>query len=410
MHIVMVTDYYLPTLGGIQTSIKAQKEELEKAGHQVTVLCPLHEPSQDPAIIRLPTFKYIRPDNYPLAGPGKRVVAAAETELRKLGDVDIVHVHSDMAAGVAGLLAAKELGIPVVQTMHGREDVYAQKILPVPELTSIIPARIHSKYISHREATIDLDEPNAQTRTAQRMWRLMVSHANYADHVIVPSNHFADKLRRHGVNKPMTILSNGIEDSVLRELSDVNTRAYRSKTLLRLMWCGRVSPEKRPIEFLEAVKLFPDLVQVDMYGDGVTIKDARRFVADHELENVVKLHGRVSQKEVLQAMSTHHAFISTSYNFDNQPMVLLEAIAAGLPVVYCDPDMGEILPSGGSILAENHHPEGIAASIRTLQAEPKRIYQMSKAMLEYRNQIRQTNHLQQLLDTYTRTMTAITVP
>ena len=400
----MVTDYYLPTLGGIQTSIKAQKEELEKAGHRVTVLCPLHEPSPDPTTIRLPTFKYIRPDNYPLAGTGKKVIAATKSELQKLGNVDIVHVHSDMAAGVSGLLAAKELGIPAVQTMHGREDMYAQKILPFPELTSIIPARMHNKYISHHEAVIDLKEPNAQTRTAQRMWRLMVSHANYANHVIVPSNHFANKLQRHGVHRPMTILSNGIEDSVLYELNNVNSRTYKAKTTLKLMWCGRVSPEKRPIEFLEAVRLFPDLVQVDMYGDGVTLKKAQRFVVNHGLQGLVKLHGGVSQKEVLEAMSTHHAFISTSYNFDNQPMVLLESIAAGLPVIYCDPDMGEIVPPKGAILTKNHHPEGINTTIRTLQADPKRIHEMSKAMLEYRNQITQTNHLQQLLDVYSQTM------
>ena len=37
MHIAVFTDYYLPTLGGVQTSIKAQKDTLEAAGHQMTV-------------------------------------------------------------------------------------------------------------------------------------------------------------------------------------------------------------------------------------------------------------------------------------------------------------------------------------------------------------------------------------
>lgn len=407
MHIVMVTDYYLPTLGGIQTSIKAQKEELEKAGHRVTILCPLHEPSKDPNIVRLPTFKYIKPDGYPLAGPGKKVVDAARTELEKLGDVDIVHVHSDMAAGVGGLLSAKALGIPVVQSMHGREDMYAQKILPLPELTSVIPSRIHNKYISHGAAAIDLDDPNAQTKTARRMWRLMVSHANYADHVVVPSKHFAAKLQKHGVYRTMTILSNGIEESVLAQLNNVHARVYEEGTVFKLMWCGRVSPEKRPIEFLQAIKLFPKNVHVDMYGDGVSMKEAQRFVRNHKLNHAVTLHGGVSQKEVLGAMSNHHAFISTSYNFDNQPMVLLEAIGAGLPVLYCDPDMGEIVPAEGSILTKNQHPQGINGTIQTLLAEPKRINRMSEAMLDYRDEITQTNHLNRLLKVYRETIKSV---
>jgi len=400
MHIVMVTDYYLPTLGGIQTSIKAQKEGLEKDGHRVTILCPLHEPSRDSSIIKLPTFKYIKPDNYPLAGPSKKVIEAAKTEIQKLGDIDIVHVHSDMAAGVAGLLAAKELGIPVIQTMHGREDVYAQKILPLPELTSLIPAKMHNKYISHRGASIDLKEPNTQTRTAQRMWKLMVSHANFADHVIVPSNHFARKLKRHGVHKPITVLSNGIEDSVLHKLGEAKTRCYSSKENLKIMWCGRVSPEKRPIEFLKAVKDFPNNVEVNMYGDGVAMKKARRYIAENKLRDVVNLHGGVSQQVVLNAMNKHHVFMSTSYNFDNQPMVLLEAIASGLPVIYCDPDMAEVVPAKGSILTKTHLSKGIVEAVCSVQSKPELVERMSKAMIRYRSKVTQTNHLKQLIEVY----------
>ena len=43
MRIAMITDYYLPTLGGVQTSVKAQKEALEKLGHSVFVYCPSYE-------------------------------------------------------------------------------------------------------------------------------------------------------------------------------------------------------------------------------------------------------------------------------------------------------------------------------------------------------------------------------
>ena len=46
----MVTDYYLPTLGGVQTVIKAHREALQQAGHEVFVFAPLAESGEDPHV------------------------------------------------------------------------------------------------------------------------------------------------------------------------------------------------------------------------------------------------------------------------------------------------------------------------------------------------------------------------
>ena len=81
MHIAVFTDYYLPTLGGVQTSIKAQKDTLEAAGHTVTVFCPLHEPSDDPTVVRLPTSSVIKPDGYPFCWPPRKVINAGVSSI-----------------------------------------------------------------------------------------------------------------------------------------------------------------------------------------------------------------------------------------------------------------------------------------------------------------------------------------
>ena len=406
MHIAMFTDYYLPTPGGIQTSVKAQKEALEKAGHRVTVFCPINEPSDDPSIIQLPTLKYIKPNGFPVAGTAKKVIYAAIDGLKNLKDVSIVHVHSDLAAGVAGLIAAHKLGIPSVQSMHGREDVYVQKILPMPAITSYYFTQLHNRYISHGKVTINPDGHNISTVTARRVWRLMVSHANYADSVIVPSSHFARKLQQHGVVKPLTVISNGIEPSVLKRLKPVVPRNLDNDGKLIIMWCGRISPEKRPLEFLEAVRYFPVNVEVNMYGDGPIMSKARRLVARYNLQGKVKFHGIVSQDQVLFAMKNSHLFACTSYDFDNQPMVLIEAVAAGLPVMYCDPDMSEVVPPKGSVVTSSPQPIDIAKTVQDLMANPEKIREMSLAMIAYRKHISQLNHLGILVKTYERTIAA----
>lgn len=404
MHIAIFTDYYLPTLGGIQTSIKAQKEALEGMGHRVTVFCPSHLLGNDKSIVRLPTLKYFKPDGYPVAGTTKKVIRCAKAEVRRLKDVDIIHVHSDMASGVAGLVVARDLGIPSVQTMHGREDVYAKKVLPLPDLYSLILIALHSRYISHDSTHIDESSAHAQTITARRMWRLMVSHANFADHVIVPSKHFAKKLKQHGVDRPLSIVSNGLEETVLIDLEDIKPRSYDAKSPLKIMWCGRVSAEKRPLEFLQSIQYLEIPIRVDMYGNGVDLKKVQQFIKLNHLESKVVAHGSVSQEIILQEMVNHHVLAYSSFDFDNQPMVLLEAIATGLPVIYCDPDLGETIPSAGSILSSSPDPSAIADSIQKTIKHPDSIRKMSEVMLRVRHGVAQKEQIERLVSVYRHTI------
>lgn len=398
MHIAVFTDYYLPTLGGVQTSIKAQKDTLEAAGHRVTVLCPLHEPSDDPTVVQLPTSKIIKPDNYPYAWPPKRAIEFAHNYLSENGPVDVVHVHSEMVAATAGVHAARRLGLPLVQTMHGRVDVYTQYVLPLPNLTSVLLAGLYNHYNPVQPVHLN-DAHYTKTRMARRMWQLMVNQANYANSVIVPSHHFAKKLQDQGVTRPLRVLSNGLEPAILSKLCDVAVREYAGGEF-RVMWCGRVSQEKRPIDFLRAIRQLPDNVIVNMYGSGPAMKSVRAYIDQHDLSSRVTLHGPVPQQAVLQAMRDHHLFASTSYDFDNQPMVLLEAHAAGTPVLLCDPDLAEVVPVEGTILTDTPGSQDIAAAIRDLMAHPGRVRAMSQHMIDTRDRTLQQPLTEQLLEVY----------
>ena len=89
------------------------------------------------------------------------------------------------------------------------------------------------------------------------------------------------------------------------------------------------------------------------------MKSVRRYITRHRLSGRVTLHGPVPQQTVLTAMQEHHLFASTSYDFDNQPMVLLEAHAAGTPVLLCDPDLTEVVPPEGTVLTATPDSQSI---------------------------------------------------
>lgn len=405
MHIALVTDYYLPTLGGVQTAIKAAKESIKQLGHQTTVFCPLHEPSPDPDVVALPTSGVFKPDGFPFAWSPQAAITTLTKELAER-NVDVVHVHSEMFAALAGIKAAQTLGIPVVQTMHGRVDVYTAKVLPLPQITTLLLAGLHRRHLPHTAAPADSSVPYMNTPVARRMWRLMVNQANAANMVIVPSDHFATKLIHQGVHPPVRVISNGLEDSVLRFVGQPQVRQHMAGEPLKVMWCGRISPEKRPDAFIRAVAGVGESVEANLYGDGVAMKQTKRLIDRLGVGHRVRLSGSVPQHEILNAMHDHHVFVSSSYDFDNQPMVILEALATGLPVVVSDPDLTEGLPAGGFAVAASSNYQDLAAVLSNLQATPGLIGAMSAAVVAQDQQANHFRHGQQLLNIYREAVSA----
>lgn len=393
----MVTDYYLPTLGGVQTVIKAHREALEQAGHEVFVLAPLATASTDRRIIRLPTARGFAPDGYPFTWPPTAAATAMHDALRDLR-ADVIHVHTEMFAALAGFHAARALGIPVVQTMHGRIDVYTRSVLPLPSVTTALLAALHRRRMPHDRAAIDAAAPYARTRQARRMWRLMVSQANHADHVIVPSSHFAEKLLAQGVRTPLAVLSNGLEDTVLDAVGAPAVREPAAAGPLRVMWCGRLSPEKRPDVFVEAVRRTPGIM-AHMFGDGVVRASVARSAARLD-DGRLTVHGAVPQSRVLEAMRDAHVLVSSSLDFDNQPMVILEAVASGLPVVVTDPDLVETFPKGAGIVTETPDAEGLSTALSALRDDPTRVTALSRAAVAQRESVAQTTHRDALVEVY----------
>src|SRR5699024_10771038 len=131
---------------------------------------------------------------------------------------------------------------------------------------------------------------------------------------------------------------------------------------LRALWVGRLSPEKRPEVFVAAVHQAGAGVQGTMFGDGA----ARRAVARAAGGTSVRLRGPVPQADVLAEMRRSHLLVSSSLGFDNQPMVILEAIASGLPVLYADPDLAEVVPGGAGFAPATPDAAGLAEVLARL--------------------------------------------
>lgn len=395
MRIAIFTDLYAPWGdGGIVSSVKAQKDELERLGHEVVVFCPGFQ-SREKNVVTVPSHPKLRINGAVVA---KRPEIVEEFVMRKFPQFDkfdVVHVHYEASCSLAGMKLAAMFSVPVVQTMHGREDMAIAVNVPWVLRGVVAGAmnRMHKKYIPH-DTTVNKDKFQATTGTRARMWELMVNHANAAKVVITPSDHFAQKLEHYGVVRPIRVVSNGVPDEIVA--AKVEPRVMEDGDVLKMIWNSRVSKEKRMLPFLQAVAMLKRPYILYVYGGGNQLKKAKKFAAKNNLK--VKFYGKCKRQKSLVRMKEVHLAVMASYNFDTQGMTLLEAEAMGVPVFFCDPSMREVVPEGGYVLSGGNDATSMAMALERLPAE--QIARMSKQMLRHRKEVAQETQIKKLLAVY----------
>ena len=400
MKIAVFSDCFLDLTGGIVTSIAAQKEELEQRGHTVYVFSSSFPKSKEQ------TAKLKKENIFPVKScrifgrglaPIARRPGIIEKQLLKeypeLKDFDCFYIHYEAGCSIAGLRLGKKLNIKTIQVMHGREDIGEQNLVPLglKTLVATLLNWFHSWYLPH-PTKIKRDDYLATTTAAVKMWTLMINHANAADLVLTPSEHFKKKLLKYGVKKPLKTLPNGVADEFF--VSNLEPKVLLPGETMKIIWHSRVSKEKRIMPFLQALECVKGKYHLDVYGDGNDLNRAKKYAAKHHLN--VSFRGVKPFQKVYPEIIKSHLDVLVSYNFDNYPMTLIEAESAGTPALFVDPDMQEVATRSGTVMAAGPGPEAIAAALDNIMDNPDRIEQMSTAMIKHRDEVRVSNIMDKL--------------
>lgn len=399
VHIAMFMDYHPATLGGIQTAVASLCHGLKRDGHRVTLfVAPLPEsttPLPDD-VVALHPLRGLYVNGFAAVLPTKRNARLIDDAFAARGPIDLVHTHTTYGVAIAGLKAARRHGLPLVHTAQSRDDAFIEKTSPAPYLTALAMRGLHGSMVRHEARA-----PHAaESRAARHAWSTMIGHAQAADQVIAPTEHFAALMIAHGLTKPITVASNGVDDTDLESLTSKTDYGKRDAAApLRLVWSGRLSTEKRLLESIDAVGRVEHCT-LDVYGDGDLYDDAVAAIAAGNLEHRIRLHGRVSHTESLAALADADALLFASSGFDTQGMVLLEAVAVGTPVIYCDQDLGESIPDGGGICATDPSPAAIASTIAALAADRDALDTMRAAQRKAGPSVLQSRHTDEVVGVY----------
>lgn len=414
MKIAFFTDDYLPYVHGVTTSIQNYRQALEELGHEVFIVAP--KPRQkgwdddDEHVIRLPSVNSYVFDKRPvsLLYPG---IA------RKLyGRFDVVHSQTQFYLGIIAGMVARHDGIPHFTTVH---TLYTELLddYPLATTAGLIAASIGFPFIYKTKPILPYDSASEIRSLSQldaaeikkrQGWRLMAALVNQDDVCIAPSAHLAATLKENGTDIPIYTLPNGISLQRYKDAKASDSPLKKGAKDKFIICVARVSGEKRQRVLVEAMPLIKDPnIKLILVGDGPERKrlEARAEELDM-LGNRVIFTGLQPPHIVAAMMKQADVFTLPSYRFDNQPMVILEAIASGLPVVYCDDNLTEGLTTDNALLTEDIEAEDFALAFNELLSDEARLKKMSQASLKVAKKFDRDQLAKRLLSIYESTIEA----
>lgn len=309
MKILFISDVYFPRVNGVSTSIRTFVGELQAMGHEVHLIAPDYGVvTEDEAWIkRIPARSiYFDPEDKLMR------YGTALAKLRELRgeDYDIVHVHTPFVAHYLGIKLARLLGTPCVETYHTFFEDYLHHYLPwLPTAF----ARGFSRMISRRQC-------------------------NAVDAIVAPSQPMLDVLRQYGVTTNAEVIPTGLQPHSFAPADGAAFRAKHGIALGRplLLYVGRVAFEKN-IDFLlrmtyELREKTPDVLLL-VTGEGPAEASLHALSKELSLQDNIQFIGYLDRNTELNACYKAADVFVFSSKSETQGLVLLEAMAQGVPVV-----------------------------------------------------------------------------
>jgi glycosyltransferase involved in cell wall biosynthesis len=341
----MISDVYFPRINGVSTSIQTFRRDLHELGVHTLLITPQYPHGEQPTD---PSIRRVRSRFVP-RDPEDRMMRRGEIR-RLLPELyartwNVVHIQTPFVAHYAGLELARRLGVPAVESYHTYFEEYLHHYVPLL--------------------------PSAAMRFVARQFTR--SQAESVARLIAPSRAMRDALTAYGVSTPIDIIPTGLEADRFEPGDGAQFRARCGIDPERpvLVHVGRIAHEKN-IDFLLRTLVpvraaIPDILLL-IAGEGPALEHCRRLAAELGLAANVHFAGYLDRRrELLDCYRAGNLFVFASRT-ETQGLVLLEAMAQGVPVVSTA-HMGtvDILgPGRGCVVVEEHEHKFAAEVIRLM--------------------------------------------
>lgn len=347
MRIALFTETFLPKVDGIVTRLKHTVEHLQRLGDEVMVFCPeggltSYKGAQIHGVsgLAFPLYPELK-----LALPRPSIGEALEAF-----SPDLIHIVNPAVLGMAGLFYSKTLDVPLMASYHTH--------LP--------------KYLEHYGLGM----------FEGLMWELIKAVHNQARINLVTSTAMQEELTDHGVER-VQVWQRGVDTELFRpelasrEMRDRLSQGHPDAPIL--LYVGRLSAEKEIDRIKPVLEAIPD-ARLALVGDGPYREELEKHFTDTNTNFV----GYLAGEELGSAYASADAFVFPSRT-ETLGLVLLEAMAAGCPVVAADAGgIPDIVTSGenGYLFDPKDEDGAIAATQRLLDRGAERELMRRNARIE----------------------------
>jgi glycosyltransferase involved in cell wall biosynthesis len=325
MRIAMVSDTGFSLVSGAARSVERLTILFAQRGHEVLFLTSASKRNQ--ALTAVPRVTFRRFRGVPLPTHADAYFALPffmpVFQALKKHQTEVVHINETTFLGFSALVAAKTLNLPVVAHSH----LQAENILENLGIRTRAISPLINKYLT---------------------W-----FYNDADLVVFPSQFARRLLVNRGLASPAVVISNGVDRSVFHPRpSGPLRRTWEVDKKKVLLYAGRLDPEKHLEEVIHAM---PEILRkipnahLVLVGKGAEEAVLKKSVAAMKLQRSVTFTGYVTNEDLPKIYGLGDLFVQPSY-VELQSMVLLEAMASGLPVLVSsakDSAAGELVDQNG---------------------------------------------------------------
>ena len=369
MRIAFFTDTFLPQVNGVATSIANFATELGRRGHDVLIVSPA--PKGKSRNWSAPGVKVVDLLSIP-AGvyPGFRMspfigIPKVFRAIRAFKP-DIIHFHTTLMVSVDAIAAAMAFGTPLVGTNH------------------LYLTAHHTDYL-----TFISENPTVRRYLASAILMHSLAFYKFCNVCIAPSKLLIKELREDGFRQTINYLPNGVVTTGIKQLSASEKQVMKRRYKLRknvLLHVGRLSNEKRVVDVLAAFaqvrRSIPESSLL-IVGDGPErIKLERKARALGIAKDMV-ITGFIAPNTLMQSglVGVADAFMTAS-PMEAQGMVIIEAMAFGLPIVaVAEGAVPEVVGKSG-VLVKQQDTKAMAHAVIRLFSDAAYHRDMSERSLK----------------------------
>jgi len=331
-----------------------QNLELQRQGCQLTVFAPrpwapfplglinprwqnygsmAKAPSYDGIAALRPSYLAF-PGGLGIAGCGRRLYRALNktvSDFHNNQPFDLIHAHTIFPDGQAGLFLKKQLGIPLVVTVHGKD----------VQQTAYRNARCLQAMINV------VGGADMVVAVSAKIKGMLDQLTKMPEKTVVINNGFDS-------SQFMRIISSGSPGAIISVSNLVNSKGIALN-----------------IQAVAALRHKYPHIKYTVIGGGEDAANLQQLARDLKVEDLIEFTGRVSNKKVPGFLANAQVF-SLPSSMEGFGIAYLEAMAAGLPVIGCRGEgIADVVRSGETgLLIDPNNLDALVRALDQMLADP----------------------------------------